>query len=332
METNEVNAEFMLVQLAQSNGYQIVNEDIVSCTYIECGDIGGVKLLMSLSDPDSMYHDVAKIKKDSEIKITFGDPDGRGDDSWTGEFIVEVAKVDAGVLKLEGFDKVSRSLKALASDPVFLVSKQPQAILKQLCPDLQVKCDSFPKASTYHLNAGGTRARLIRQMARDYGAMCYISRGIIYFLSISKLTKEPEMTLEQDNPSAEASIAKFEKIGEDALYERILDRNYMAWDVSAGLQSSNKGSQYANTLISVPGHFALDNQNVALIPFLNAELLGNGKFKPSMCVKVIFYKRTTDESVIDESVPSIQYISQVAHHQERGASYLCKLELSVKHE
>ncbi|EGQ7810294.1 hypothetical protein I6Y99_004335 [Vibrio parahaemolyticus] len=325
-----MTTEFMLVQQAQANGFEIVNEDIIKCTYIESGDIGGVKLLMTLNDPTSDYHDIVKIQKGTEIKITFGDPNGRGDESWTCTFIVEVAKADAELLTIEGFDSVSRSLKELASEPMFFIEMQPNAILKKLCPSLQIKCDSFPKGSTYHLNAGGTRARLIRQMARDYGAMCFISRGVIYFLSISKLPEEPQMTLEQDNPNAEASIAKFEKIGEDALYERILDRNYMAWDTVEGMQSSNKGKSNANTLISVPSRFALDNQNVALIPLLNAELYGNGKFKPAMCVKVIFYKRTT-ESVIDESVPSIQFVSQVVHHQE-GTNYLCKLELSVKHE
>lgn len=325
-----MNTEFIFIQQVQVNGYLVVGEHILSCSYIEPGDISGVKLILALHDPDALYHDNVGIKKDSELKITFGDVDGRGDVNWTSEFIVEIPKVKDGVLTLECFEKNSKSLKKPATKPIFFTNMQPKAILAKLCPNLTVESSNFPQAGTYHLNCGATPARLIRNMARDYGAMCFIARGTVYFLSIKELSKTPEMQLERDNPSSEVSIAKYDKIGEEALYERILDRNYTQWDTVEGIQASNKNASKENVFISTPGYFALDNQNVGMIPILNVMFLGNGRCMPGMCVKVIFHKRTA-ESQLDESVPTIQHFSQVVHYQE-GQRYLCKAELSVIHE
>lgn len=322
--------EFIFVQLVEANGYEVVNEHIRSCTYIETGDIGGVKLILSLYDHKSIYSDNVGIKVNTEIKVTFGDPDGRGDAGWSNKFIVKVPSVESGILTLECFEKNSEDLKAPAPKPIFLNEMQPAAILKKLCPNLKVICDRFLVAGTYHLNPGGTKSRLIRNMARDYGAMCFIARGAIYFLDITKMTNTPDFTLEWGNPNADISIARYQKLGEDDLHERVYDRRYIAWDTVDGMVTSNKHTDKANALISVPNRQALDKQHVSLMPILEVEMLGNGNLTPSPCVKVIFHKQLP-ETELDESIPTIQYISQVAHHQE-GMSYVCKLELSVKHE
>ncbi len=299
-----------------------------ACTYIEPASMEGVKIILELADHVGLYRDDYGMQEGAEIEVTFADIDESGNQTWIERFIITTPTSKEGVLTVNGFGKDTHRLKTPAITPRFFVNKQPKDILAALLPSLKVSADNFEQGATYHLNAGGTPARLIRSMARDFGSLCFICRGTVYFKSIRKLAMSEEFTLESGNPTAEMTMAHYQLIGERALYERMLNRDYVRWDTVAGLETARNGSSGARTLISVPQAKALNNQHIALIPVLDVELAGNTLFMPAKVCSVLFHKYLP-ETELDETLPEKQIINQVAHYQ-RGNRYQCRLELGVK--
>lgn len=325
-----LSKEYFLVQKVAANENDVLMEHVHSCAYIETASMEGVKLILELVDHAAQYRDDYEIGKGATLDVTFSDPDGRGDEVWIERFVVVKANIENGLLVVNAFSEATHDLKQPTITPRFFNRMQPSDILKELLPNLKVVADSFKSGATYHLNAGGTKARLLRSMARDYGALCFVCRGTVYFKALSSLPHVAEFELENGNPQADYSIARYSIIGEQALYERMLDKTYFSWDTVEGVQHAKSGSNGATTLVSVPQGKALNNQHKALIPLLEVELGGNSKYMPSACCSVIFHKQYPANE-LDETLPEIQYINQVTHYQ-RGNRYLCQLELGEPHQ
>ncbi|WP_432773931.1 hypothetical protein [Vibrio parahaemolyticus] len=321
-----MSKEYFLVQKVVTNGEEINIEHVHMFAYIESGSMDGNKLIMDVMDQAAIYRDNFKIQKGSILNVTLADTTSRGDQVWIENFVVGKATSENGELKIEAFHQDAHLLKEQVIKPRFFVNKQPREILAELLPHLKLECDMFDKGATYHLNAGGTKSRLIRIMARDYGAMAFINRGTMYFKSIKNITMTEQFKLEYSNPDkADYSIARYSIIGEEALFERVLNRNYIAWDTVQGMQSAGNGPA---VVISVNQAKALKNQRVSIIPVLDVELTGNTQFKP-MCVCSVLFHKQLPVNELDESLPEKQIINQVVHYQS-GNRYQCRLELGVK--
>lgn len=321
-----MSKQYVLVQKVIANGEEMLVEHIREFAFIENGSMDGNKLLMKVLDSAALYRDDFGIKQGSEITVTLADWNSKGDQIWIEKFIVAKAALVNGYLEIEGFEKTIHQLKQQVSKPRFFNNKQPSEILKELVPNLALDCDVFELGATYHLNSGGTKSRLIRSMARDYGAMCFISRGIMYFKAIKNIPMVKDFKIEHSNPTrADHSIAHYYVIGEQGLFERVLNREYVSWDIVEGIQKSGSG---AKVMVSVPQAKALRNQNVSIIPILDVELNGFTAFKPMKICEVLFHKQITEQE-LDESIPDKQIITQVVHYQQ-DSKYQCRLELGVK--
>ncbi len=226
-------------------------DDIRSCAYIESISMDGVKLILEISDRVSTYRDDYNIKELTELEVTFADPGGRGDEVWIETFVVQKARTESGLLLVDLFGKTTHELKQPALVPTFFTAMQPKAILQKLLPGLTVDADSFEKGATYHLNAGGTKARLIRNMARDFGAYCFVCRGVVYFKAIKNMDMSEKFKLECGDPNAETSFSHFTILGEKELYDRVLNKNYISWDTVNGMEQGNSATTGATTLVSV---------------------------------------------------------------------------------
>ncbi len=323
-----MSKSYFLVQKITVNGEDVILEHMRSCTYIEPASMEGVKIILELVDHVGLYRDDYGMQEGAEIEVTFADIYEQGDESWIQKFIIAAPVSADGILTVNGFGKDTHALKTPADVPRFFTNKQPKEILAALLPSLKVDSDSFEQGATYHLNAGGTPSRLIRSMARDYGALCFICRGTVYFKSIRNLAMTEAFTLEEGNPLAEIGIAHYQLIGERALYERVLNRSYIRWDTVTGMETAKRGTSGARTLISVPQAKALSNQHLAIVPVLDIELTGNTEFMPAKVCSVLFHKQHP-ETELDETLPERQIINQVAHYQ-RGDRYQCRLELGIK--
>lgn len=311
---------------------EILIEHALSVAYIEQSDIGGTKLILTLADQASYYRDQLGIKKGSKLELTLADLSGGDESLWVDSFIVAKSSSDDGqTLKLECFQEQCESLKQLAVTPVFINEMKPDQILKKLLPNFKIECDDFPTLGTYYLNAGGTKARLLRTMARDYGAICFYSRNTLFFKNPKLLIqKEPDLTIEYSNPQAKFMINKYKILGQDGNCSRIVDRCYCRWNSVLGLQKSINHQDKPITIISCTNQQSLNSQSTVLLPVIEVDMVGYGGYKPSLCCELIFHKRDPDNQ-IDESIPSKMLITQVTHYQ-RGFNYLCKIYLGVIHE
>lgn len=321
------NKEYFLAQKVVTNENDIPIEHIHSFTYIECASMDGNKLVMEIMDQAAVYRDDYGIKRGSEIEVTMADVNERGDQVWIEKFIVAKSTSADGMLTVQAFQKDAHLLKEPVTTPRFFVEMQPKDILAELLPELKIECDSFERGATYHLNAGGTKSRLIRTMARDYGSVASICRGVMHFKSLKNMDMSEQFKLEQSNPEeAEHSIANYSIIGEEALFERVLNRNYASWDTVEGFQGGKRSG--AMVMVSVPQAKALNNQHMAIIPILDVELTGNTAFTPLSVCSVLFHKRLP-ATELDESMPEKQIMNRVAHCQ-RGNRYQCRIELGVR--
>lgn len=310
-----------------------INIDLVlSCAYIELADIGGTKLILTLADQASYFRDTMAIKKGTELELTLADLSGGDEELWNDKFIVaKASSPDGQSLKLECFQKQCESLKWLAAVPMFINEQKPAQVLAKLLPDFKVDCDDFPTLGTYHLNAGSTKSRLLRTMARDYGAICFYARGTLYFKNPKTIfAQDKTLTLEYSNPQAEHPINKYQVLGQEGNCSRIVDKCYLRWNAVAGLQKSATHQDKAPTMISCTDQQAINAQSTVLLPVIDAELTGFGGYMPAVHCELVFHRRDP-ESQIDESIPRDVLITQVTHYQQ-GYKYLCKLQLGVIHE
>lgn len=312
--------------MKEDSSDEIAVEHVRLCSYIETCSMEGVKLILDIADQVGLYSDTYGIDVGSEITATFADPDGAGDEVWIDDFTVESKRLSDGVLHLECFLTATHDLKQVAETPTFFVAKQPKDILASLLPTLTVSADTFERSATYHLNAGSTPSMLIRNMAKDYGSLCYISRGTIYFKKITSLsTASYDFQLENGNPQADISFPHYSLLTQKPFYTRRLNKSYFSWDYLEGVQTAVNGSSGAFKRVSVDHLKALNNQHKAMIPRLDIELAGNTKYEPLKVCQVLFHKQMA-ENELDESLPQKMFITQVTHYQ-RGDRYLCRLEL-----
>lgn len=321
---------YPLVQEISVDGqHGVLPDHVIECSIIENGDMSGTKLIMYLSDRNAYYRDDLGIRKDTEIELTYGDPEGRGDNIFIDTFTVMTPTAQGDVLKIEGFQKHCHLLKQPAQKAQFFVDQDPEKIIRALIPGVKLDVDSA-KPGTYHLNPGASPSRLIRNMARDYGAMAFYCRGTFYFKRLNALlSQQPAFTYEHQNPSAEVSINHYQICDKSYMYKRVLNRQYIRWDTVEGLQKDGD-PQNGIVMVTAPTAEALDNQNQAVIPVLEVDMLGNSSFMPSLAVNVVLNLGDT-EKVIDETLPEKQLISRVTHYQT-GNRYLCRQELGVPNE
>lgn len=317
--------EYYFVQKVSVGSNDVLMEHVHECSYIENADMEGVKLILTLMDETGLYRDDYGIEEGAEIVATLADPGNRGDDIWIETFVVAKPEVKNGLLIINGFAKPTYQLKQLAVTPRFFTNKQPKQILSELLPGVKVESDSFDQSATYHLLPGTPPSRLIRSMARDYGAACFYARGTVYFKAYKRLSNTEDFKIENGNPNAEYSFSRFTMIGDRQLDKRILNKTYISWDTVEGMQGAVNGSDGAPTLVSVEQAKALNNQHIGIIPLLNVTLAGNSRLMPLKWCSVLFHKRLP-ATELNEALPERQIIKRVTHYQ-KGNRYLCGMEL-----
>ncbi|MCR9488453.1 hypothetical protein [Vibrio alginolyticus] len=317
--------EYFFVQKVTVEGEDIFMPHVQSCAYIENASMEGVKLILTLMDQAGTYRDDYNLEEGQEIEITFAEPGGRGDEIWIETFVVAKPEAKEGLLVINGFAKSTHALKQPALKPRFFSQKQPKDILSQLLPGLKVDADTFERGGTYHLLPGVPPARLIRSMARDYGAACFISRGTIYFKALKRLTMAEDFKIEYGNPNADYSFSRYVMLGERYLDQRLLNKSYVSWDTVEGMKTAVNGSSGAKVLVSVEQRKALNNQHIAIIPLLDVELVGNSKLAPLQVGTVLFHKKMPQDQ-LNEALPEKMLINSVTHYEE-GNRYLCRVEL-----
>ena len=315
------------LQSLKIDGKEINLSTVEVFTYMEAADLSGPSIILSLLDEYSIIRDDVGLKAGSEVTCELASFLDDTVEAFTETFTVAVHPINNGVITIEAMQKDCFELKQPAGKPQFFVNKTPEDILKALLPTLDVDCQASSEV-TYHLNSGTLPTMLIRQMARDHGAACWIARGTVYFVPYKKLAGQSGyLKYGKNSPDADVEIYGSSVINNQSHYERTTQKHWMSQSLDKGLITASEYADKEIVMLPQMGQSQLDNQSVYLQPKLDIELLGRGELMPTMALDVEFVKFNSN-SEVDESIESTLIVHHVSHYQ-RGKHYLTRAILGV---
>lgn len=310
------NQSAMFAQSLKINGNDIDVNRIVSLAYTEYLDLSGPTIILQVRDEQSFIVDNYGLVAGTEIEIGMGDVHGIGDALFTETFTTMLYPVKNGVITIEAFQKDCYSIKTPASRSQFFTDKSPSEIISALIPGLKIQSNVNGKG-VYHLNPGKTPSRLLRDMARDFAAACWICRGTVHFKLLSEIVATPAaLTLGLNSKTCDVDIQRFNKINNSALFERVAYKNFSSWDTELGHQRSGVCQDKPLVVVAYPlTPVKLANQCVYIQPMLDVVVVGDTNFMPGINAGLDVIKLSHDAE-IDESVPATLFIHSVTHYAQ----------------
>lgn len=311
---------YTFIQSLSINDNEVGIDRVVSFAYTEPLDLSGPSIILELRDEQSFIRDDYELSAGSEVVIEMGDIFGVGDQLFEETFIVATFPVENNIIKIEGFQQNCAALKVPAGKPLFFVDKPPAAILNTLLPGLTIDC-SVSGRGTYHLNQGKTPARLLRDMARDNGAACWICRGTVYFKALVDIAgADPLLKVGLNSLDADTEIARYNKINTKALFERSAHKNYCSWSTTDRIKRSAIHKDKPSVLVAYPlTTRQLANRCLYVQPSLDIVVLGDSRFMPGVNFDIEIIKLSGD-AALDESVEANLFVKSITHFTQ-GRKY-----------
>ncbi len=316
------------VQTIKVNGEEVDKSTLVSCAYIETLDLSAPNIIAAFKDDRGDLRDDLKLVEGAIIDLEFGDVDGRGNAMFKETFIVSDAPIKNNVIKAEGFSEAVHILKTPAIKPKFLVDKPVKVLLEELCEGtgLVVQC-SVVGMGTYHLNFDMTPSKLIRNIARDFGAKVWVSRGVLYFRSFEELMSQDKLyKVGLNAKDVDIDITTHEVVRNRKQFERVAQKNYFSWSIDKGVASSDTNATKGKVLVTT-NQGQLNNLSKYVQPLLVFECYGISDLQPSNMLEFILVRLSNDES-LDESLPNRMLITRITHYTQ-GERYLINVEVGV---
>lgn len=316
----------VFIQALQINGQTVPTARIIETTYIERMDMTGPKLLLKIADREKYYQDDIGLDDGSQLFLSIGDADGRGEALFSDTFIVGANWSEGDTLHIEAMQADIYAIKQPVTKPEFFVSKTPAEILKTIFPECQLVVDpNYSARQTYHVLTGATHGIMLEQLARDYGAAMWLARGKIYFKRLSTIMDATEaykfeyMRNASDNPL----IQQYTRYRPQRRKLRELQRDYMCWDPERGMVTIGNG--YPRQFLPARLEHQLKPHNYGVMNDIDCIMSGNGQFTPGQVIKLEL-NRETQETLLDESVPAVQLMLGVRHYQQ-GKKFISVCEL-----
>ena len=316
------------VQTIKVNGQEIDKTALISCAYIESLDLSSPCIIANFMDDRGSLRDDLKLVEGAIIDLEFGDVDGRGRAMFQESFVISDAPIRNNVIHAEGFSRSVNSLKQPAVKPKFLVDQPIKMILANLCEGtgLAISC-SVVGVGTYHLNHDMTPSRLIRNIARDFGAAVWVSRGVLYFRSYEDLMRQsPVYKVGLNAKDVDIDMTKHEVVKNQKQFERVAQKNFFSWSIDKGMQASVTNADKSKVLVTA-NQPQLNNLSKYAQPLLVLECYGISDLQPSNMLDFILVRLSSDEA-LDESLPNRMFITRITHYTQ-GERYLINTEVGV---
>lgn len=317
------------LQTIEIDGTELPRESVTSVAYIEIAKLEAPLLLLNVRDMTGKILDNMKVGEGSIITVTLGDPVGN-QALFKEKFYVVSAPLNMDTVTITSISVAMRTLLIPASAPRFFVDAQPAQIITTLVKGLKPVADSFNRIGTYHLNMGQKPATVLRQIARDHGALAWLARGDINVKSMVELIKnKPAFTYEYNNPQAKYRITKLSNINSDMASTASKQYRYVGYSMTDGYRSAGDSSLPVR-LVPDSDLGTLQNKGRVLIPKLDIECAGNAAIKAGSVIQLVIH-RYDSENRIDESVPKNMIVERVTQFEERFA-YTTRMILGVPSE
>ncbi|MDE9545435.1 hypothetical protein [Xenorhabdus bovienii] len=187
--------------------------------------------------------------------------------------------------------------------------------------NLLLDVGAFPIRLDFHLLPAQRPSRLIRQMAKELGALVFIRRDTLVFRTLAELqTMKPTFTYHYNDTREKYQIAQYSLSNDSFLIKDLTQRRFVSWDDKKGRVYSGKHTNTPIEHSGVTSKFVLDNLSKIPIPVLDAYMFGNGGLRAGDVIEVV-WNRSDLERPIDESLPTLVVIGLVAHSYKSKKLY-----------
>lgn len=322
-------AQYFLQNITINN--QLINrEDVITCCYMEIDDLEGPQIEVAIRDATGRLVDNLGIKYGSKMICTLGDPNGQAA-LWQETFFVAEAPARNDTITVIALAETVRQLHAPAAKAQFFKDAQPADILTAVTEGkLKSRADAFNLTGTWHLNNGEEPVNLVRRMARDNGAMAWVSKGNINVKAIKQLLNvSPAFTYEANNPKSAFRINKFQILNADYAASSAHDHRYVSFSQTEG-QKSAGGDGVPVKIVADGDQSTLQNRLIGLIPKLDIEVEGNAGMGVGDVLNIKI-NRYDDSNTVNESLPPYLVVMRVTHYETRF-NYRCRVILGTTYE
>ena len=336
-----------------NNGEEIDRSFLREFTYTETIDLSGPRLIMLFDDPDSILTDSDwfQIKVGDVLELTFRDSVYRDAVDIIVRFVILTMPKDGIQLTFNCFQEDVYKLKMPASTPRLFVNKSARDILYALIPGLNGDgpidniivdmIDDFPVVEDYHLLPGMRPSLMIRQMAREHGAMAFFSRNKFYFRTLVDLRDgfademDERICYEYNNIQGENQITHMEVLNIEPIIRDRIVRKYIGWDMEKGIIKADC-KHYADDgpipveFAGVSNQITLSNLLECALPVLDLTMIGDGRLEPGLPLEFGWHLNDTARP-FDEKLPGEGVVSAVSHYCT-GDKYYCRAKIVIPME
>jgi len=272
-------------------------------------------LILRILNPHNFLLEDIGLKKFDELKIRFMD---YYDEDDKGELMTVIVldfhpDKNPNIMVIECLEE---SAYWLSQKDYKIFSRKPIAsILGALVPKLQIECGQFQTNNTYHL-PNRRRFELLARMAKENGAVFFISRGKLVFKTKEDLFKQADIAnYEYWNKSARYEIAQPRLIDHEFVNEE-QKRNYIGWHIERGLIKSTVATGYPPKMHCCDTVGKLNNITKRLTPVVTFRSKGEGTMTIGSPIKLTWHSGIADRP-IDESYPDRVLLGEVEHHEQK---------------
>jgi hypothetical protein len=168
-------------------------------------------------------------------------------------------------------------------------------------------------------------SKLLRQVAREKGALCFFRRGSMVFKTLSVMLKqEPKFAYEYGNMNARWQITSFVRPNTKSLIRDAAERNVIGWNMTKGLVRSAMKLASPPEFVNAANLPTLNNLQSMPYPAIDFITTGNGSLVPGIPLSLKWHMSRVD-APLDESLPSRVVVGTVAHHY-RSQKYVCRVK------
>jgi len=266
-------------------------------------------------NPNNTLLEDADIKKYDELTVRFMDIYSEDEGDLMNLVILDIQQdKNPNILILECLEENAYWL--LQRDYRIFNKMSVSAILQALVPKLTIDCGEFPAENTYHC-PNKRRFDVLARMAKEHGAVFFISRGKLVFKTTDELKKQSDIAVyEYHNKAARYQITQ-PRLIENEYQKEETKRHFIGWHIEQGFIESTEDSDYSPQMVSVDTTGKLNNITKRVKPVLNFKALGEGELQPGSMIKCIWHSGIADRP-IDESYPDRVMLGEIEHHQQNN--------------
>jgi len=281
--------------------------------FVETIDLSGPRLIMTFNDPDSIIRDDMNVKERDVLEVRIADVWERDGIDQTIMFVIWTMPNNGSMVTFNCMQAHIDLLKRPAKESILFTKKPVETILKRLAPGLKYEVGNFPAIEDYHLLPGERPTRLLRQMAKEKGGLCFYRRGKLVFKKLTELGKtKVKHTYEYDNPIAKNQIIHFTRANARSVIKDRVERNIIGWNMVKGIVKSGKQTAKPPEFVSVSNMPTMNRLLEIPCPAIDFTTLGNGALMAGIPIALKWNIGKID-APIDESLPVKVVIGTVAH-------------------